>query len=87
MSVVRDYAGHGVGKLFHSDPAIPHYAGGQTHGVMKPGHVFTIEPMINQGTSEIKLWPDKWTVVHIAFDFECRQLLMDSDLPNSNTPY
>jgi len=62
FSVVKDYAGHGVGKLFHSDPIIPHYACG-VKGVMKPGHIFTIEPMINQGTFEVKTWPDKWTVV------------------------
>ncbi len=62
LSVVHDYAGHGVGKLFHSEPVIPHYSCGMK-GVMKPGHAFTIEPMISQGTYEVKVWPDKWTVV------------------------
>ena len=65
---MRDYAGHGVGKLFHCDPVIPHYAGGQVHGIMKVGHVFTIEPMINQGVYDIKVWPDKWTVVFLNFN-------------------
>ena len=66
LSVVKDYAGHGVGKLFHCDPVIPHYASGQPKGVMKTGHIFTIEPMINQGGYEVKVWPDKWTVVRLS---------------------
>ena len=61
LSVVKDYAGHGVGKLFHSEPTVPHY-GTSMKWIMKPGHVFTIEPMLSQGTHKIKEWPDKWTV-------------------------
>lgn len=61
--MVKDYGGHGVGKWFHCDPVIPHYSSSKVHGVMKPGYVFTIEPMINQGNSDVKVWPDKWTVV------------------------
>lgn len=53
-----------MGKLFHSDPVIPHYAAGYAPGVMKIGHIFTIEPMINEGVFEVKTWPNKWTVVH-----------------------
>ncbi|KAJ2715309.1 Methionine aminopeptidase 1 [Coemansia spiralis] len=63
FSVVRTYCGHGVGKMFHSAPNIPHYAMNKAIGVMKPGHVFTIEPMINAGRFEDKMWRDNWTAV------------------------
>jgi len=61
FSVVRSYCGHGIGELFHAAPSIPHYAKNKAVGVMKPGHVFTIEPMINSGTWHDVLWPDGWT--------------------------
>eukprot|EP01130_Rhizamoeba_saxonica_P003774 TRINITY_DN1567_c0_g1_i1.p1 TRINITY_DN1567_c0_g1~~TRINITY_DN1567_c0_g1_i1.p1 ORF type:complete len:372 (-),score=72.22 TRINITY_DN1567_c0_g1_i1:896-2011(-) len=61
FSVVRTYCGHGVGRLFHGAPSVPHYKGNRGRGVMKPGHVFTIEPMINRGNWRDKLWPDDWT--------------------------
>jgi methionyl aminopeptidase len=62
-SVVKSYCGHGVGELFHCSPSIPHYSGNKTPGIMKPGMVFTIEPMINLGTYKDIQWPDDWTVV------------------------
>ncbi|KAG8593165.1 hypothetical protein GDO81_000743 [Engystomops pustulosus] len=49
FSVVRSYCGHGIHKLFHTAPNVPHYAKNKAVGVMKPGHVFTIEPMICEG--------------------------------------
>lgn len=49
LSVVRTYCGHGVNNLFHTAPNVPHYERNKAPGVMKPGHVFTIEPMINAG--------------------------------------
>jgi len=61
FSVIRTYVGHGVGKLFHCAPNVPHYAKNKAVGSMKPGHVFTIEPMINEGTYHSLLWPDNWT--------------------------
>ncbi|ETW36405.1 methionine aminopeptidase, type I [Plasmodium falciparum Santa Lucia] len=61
FSVVRSYSGHGVGKLFHSNPTVPHFKKNKAVGIMKPGHVFTIEPMINQGHYSDVLWPDQWT--------------------------
>jgi len=61
FSVVKAYCGHGVGKLFHCAPNVPHYARNKAVGVMKPGHVFTIEPMINEGVWQDTLWPDEWT--------------------------
>jgi len=63
LSVVRAYCGHGIGKLFHCAPNVPHYAKNKAIGVMKPGHVFTIEPMINAGSWKDVLWPDDWTSV------------------------
>jgi len=63
FSVVRTYCGHGIGSLFHATPSIPHYGKNKAIGVMKPGHVFTIEPMINEGSYSDILWPDNWTSV------------------------
>ncbi|CAG0892463.1 unnamed protein product, partial [Darwinula stevensoni] len=51
FSVVRSYCGHGIHRLFHTAPNVPHYAKNKAIGVMKPGHVFTIEPMISEGLS------------------------------------
>ncbi|CAE7654362.1 metap1 [Symbiodinium pilosum] len=48
-AVVTTYCGHGVGKLFHGPPKVPHYRKNKAVGIMKPGHVFTVEPMINLG--------------------------------------
>ncbi len=62
-SVVKSYAGHGVGKVFHGNPQIPHYAKNKAIGIMRPGHIFTIEPMLNLGSWRDETWPDKWTVV------------------------
>uniref|UniRef100_A0A6B2L832 Methionine aminopeptidase n=1 Tax=Arcella intermedia TaxID=1963864 RepID=A0A6B2L832_9EUKA len=62
-SVVRTYCGHGIGELFHTAPNVPHYANNKAIGVMKPGHIFTIEPMINAGKWGDDLWPDDWTAV------------------------
>uniref|UniRef100_A0A7M5WXM5 Methionine aminopeptidase n=1 Tax=Clytia hemisphaerica TaxID=252671 RepID=A0A7M5WXM5_9CNID len=49
-SVTRTYCGHGIHRLFHTAPNVPHYAKNKAVGIMKPGHVFTIEPMINLGS-------------------------------------
>lgn len=66
-SVVNTYTGHGVGRLFHGPPNVPHYKKNKAVGVMKPGHVFTVEPMINFGSDGgDKLWPDNWTAVTIS---------------------
>ena len=62
-SVVREYCGHGIGKEFHEDPQVLHYGSPGTGLELLPGMTFTIEPMINAGKREVKLMPDKWTVV------------------------
>ncbi|KAI8803650.1 peptidase M24, structural domain-containing protein [Cladochytrium replicatum] len=63
FSVVRTYTGHGIHKLFHCAPSIPHYAKNKAVGAMKPGHVFTIEPMISEGVWRDEHWLDGWTAV------------------------
>lgn len=63
FSVVREYCGHGIGKVFHEEPQVLHYGKAGTGLELKPGMIFTIEPMINQGRHETRLLPDKWTVV------------------------
>jgi len=59
----RRYCGHGIGRLFHTDPCVCHYAHSKTPGVLKAGMVLTVEPMIQAGKSGDELWPDDWTVV------------------------
>ena len=62
-SVVRDFCGHGLGRLFHDEPNILHY-GRRGEGVeLKPGMFFTIEPMINLGRPHVKVLADGWTAV------------------------
>lgn len=62
-SVVRSYCGHGIGKLFHSDPTVLHYYDPKDRTRIKPGMIFTVEPMINMGTWQAKVWKDGWTAV------------------------
>lgn len=62
-SVVREYCGHGIGKVFHEEPQVMHYGTKGTGLTLKEGMIFTIEPMINQGKRHCKLLPDEWTVV------------------------
>ncbi|XP_003745590.1 methionine aminopeptidase 1 [Galendromus occidentalis] len=64
-SVVKSYCGHGIHSLFHTAPSVPHYARNKAVGVMKPGHIFTIEPMISEGSYKDEVWPDNWTAVTI----------------------
>ncbi len=62
-SVVREYCGHGVGREMHEEPQVLHYGEPGTGTVLRPGMVFTIEPMVNQGDHRIKTKKDGWTVV------------------------
>lgn len=63
FSVVRDFCGHGIGQTFHMPPSIVHYGIPKTGVVLQPGMFFTIEPMINTGTWQIKVLKDGWTAV------------------------
>jgi len=62
-SVVRDFCGHGIGKVFHDNPSILHYGNKGEGTVLKEGMFFTIEPMINTGNYEMKILNDGWTAV------------------------
>ncbi len=63
FSVVREYCGHGIGRVFHEDPQVLHYGQAGTGMELQPGMTFTIEPMVNAGKRHVRLLPDGWTVV------------------------
>jgi methionyl aminopeptidase len=63
FSVVRDFCGHGIGRVFHGEPEILHYGQKGQGIVLKEGMFFTIEPMVNAGKSDVKILPDGWTAV------------------------
>lgn len=62
-SVVREYCGHGIGRVFHEEPQVLHYGQPGTGLALEAGMTFTVEPMINIGKRHVKLLPDEWTVV------------------------
>jgi methionyl aminopeptidase len=62
-SVVRDFCGHGLGRLFHDAPNILHYGRAERRSGNAPGMIFTIEPMINLGRPHVKVLSDGWTAV------------------------
>ena len=62
-TVVKEYCGHGIGREMHEEPQVLHYGAAGTGMLLKPGMVFTIEPMINQGDRRVKQKSDGWTVV------------------------
>jgi len=62
-SIVREYCGHGIGKVFHEDPQVLHYGKPDSGLRLEPGMTFTVEPMVNLGKRFVKLLPDDWTVV------------------------
>jgi len=61
FGIVRELAGHGVGREIHEDPYIPNFGKKGTGAVLEPGMVIAIEPMINAGTADVVLLPDDWT--------------------------
>lgn len=63
FSVVQEYCGHGIGRIFHEPPNVLHYGVPGSGEVLREGMIFTIEPMINAGKRHVKLLPDAWTVV------------------------
>jgi methionyl aminopeptidase len=62
-SVVRDYCGHGIGREMHEEPQILNFGRPGTGMKLREGMVFTVEPMVNQGSSKVTTEPDGWTVV------------------------
>jgi len=63
FSIVRDFCGHGIGKKFHKEPNVLHYGKKGTGAKLEPGMIFTIEPMVNEGSYETKVLNDGWTAV------------------------
>jgi methionyl aminopeptidase len=63
FSVVRDFCGHGIGRIFHEPPNVLHYGEPGTGPVLQEGMIFTIEPMINAGKFDVKVLADGWTAV------------------------
>ena len=63
FSIVRDFCGHGLGRVFHDAPNILHYGKPGDGIVLKPGMIFTVEPMVNAGSRDVKVLSDGWTAV------------------------
>lgn len=61
--VVRDFVGHGIGRELHEEPQVPNYGRPGRGPVLQPGMVFCIEPMLSRGTPQVRVLPDRWTVV------------------------
>ncbi len=62
-SVVREFCGHGIGRVFHEEPQVLHYGKPDSGLVLQPGLIFTIEPMVNAGKRHVKVLSDGWTAV------------------------
>jgi methionyl aminopeptidase len=63
FTIVEEYCGHGIGKIYHEDLQVLHYGRPNTGLLLKEGMTFTIEPMVNAGKADVKLLPDGWTVL------------------------
>jgi methionyl aminopeptidase len=63
FSVVRDFVGHGIGKSLHEEPQIPNFGSPHQGPRLEEGMVFALEPMVNEGTYEVKILSDGWTVI------------------------
>jgi methionyl aminopeptidase len=63
FSIVREYCGHGIGRIFHEDPQVLHYGHRGAGLELRPGMTLTVEPMVNAGKRHVKLLNDGWTVV------------------------
>ena len=72
FSVVRDYCGHGLGRVFHAPPSVMHYGQAGTGTMLRPGMIFTVEPMINAGNWQTNLQKDGWTAVTKDFSLSAQ---------------
>jgi len=63
FTIVEEYCGHGIGRIYHEDLQVLHYGRPNTGLLLKEGMTFTIEPMVNAGKADVKLLPDGWTVL------------------------
>ena len=82
FSIVREYCGHGIGRVFHEDPQVLHYGSPGTGLELKAGMTITVEPMVNAGKRHVKLLNDGWTVVtkdhSLSAQWEHTVLITDS---------
>ena len=69
FSVVREFVGHGIGTQLHEDPQIPNFGKPGRGPELREGMVFAIEPMVNEGTSAVRVLPDQWTTVTVDGSF------------------
>jgi methionyl aminopeptidase len=63
FSVVRNFVGHGIGRNMHEEPQVPNFGTPGTRELLKPGYALAIEPMVNQGTHEVEMLDDGWTII------------------------
>lgn len=81
-SVVRDFVGHGIGRIFHDEPKVSHVGQWGRGARLKAGMTFTIEPMINVGTYEVRILDDDWTAItadgKLSAQFEHTVLVTES---------
>ena len=70
-NVVRDFVGHGIGRELHEEPQVPNFGKPHTGAVLREGMVLSIEPMVNQGTWEVKVLDDGWTAVTLDGSLSC----------------
>lgn len=61
--IVREFVGHGIGQKLHEDPQVPNYTAGASNMKLQPGMTIAIEPMVNEGTHQVKVLADRWTAV------------------------
>jgi methionyl aminopeptidase len=82
-SVVREFVGHGVGRSMHEEPQVPNFVDGKSSPKLRPGMTIAIEPMVNQGSPEVRLLNDGWTVVtkdgSLSAHFEHTVLITESE--------
>jgi methionyl aminopeptidase len=63
FSVVRNFVGHGIGRNMHEEPQVPNFGTPGTGPLLKPGYALAIEPMVNAGSHEVQMLPDRWTII------------------------
>ena len=63
FSVVRNFVGHGIGRNMHEDPQVPNFGVAGAGPLLKPGYALAIEPMVNAGSHEVEMLPDRWTII------------------------
>jgi methionyl aminopeptidase len=83
FSVVREFVGHGVGRSMHEEPQVPNFVDGKSSPRLRPGMTLAIEPMVNAGSSAVKILNDGWTVItqdgSLSAHFEHTVLITESE--------